>query len=90
MLLGTNLVGTRKLLFQVHEHADDQEWVQTGSGVSVRNFNVEIDSKDLYNMNVATDQEAYRIISDNFNSQGKDVNTGSLLPYTDWISRYRM
>ena len=41
-------------------------------------------------MNVATDQEAYRLVSENFNSQGKDVNTGSLLPYTDWLSRYRL
>ena len=89
-LLGTNLVGTQKILFMVHEHVNDQEWVQTGSAVAVRNFNVEIDSKDLYNMNVATDQEAYRIVSDNFNSQGKDVNTGSLLPYTHWSDTFRV
>ena len=90
VLLGTNLVGVRKLLFMVHDHADNQQYVQTGSSVSVRNFNVEIDSKDLYNMNIATDQEAYRIVSENFNSQALDLNTGSLLPYTDWVDRYRL
>ena len=90
VLLGTNLVGVRKIFFMINAHVSDQEWVQTGSAVTVRNFNVEIDSKDLYNMNVATDQEAYRIVAENFNSQGKDVNTGSLLPYTDWLSRYRL
>ena len=90
VLLGTNLTGVKKLLFMVHGHVDSQQHVQTGSEINVRNFNVEIDSKDLYNMNVATDQEAYRLVSENFNSQGKDVNTGSLLPYTDWLSRYRL
>ena len=90
VLLGTNLVGVRKLFFMVHQHVNDQEYVQTGSDVDISNFNVEIDSKDLFNMNIGTDQEAYRLVSENFNAQGKDVNTGSLLPYVEWLEKFRL
>ena len=41
-------------------------------------------------MNVRTDQEAYRFLVDNFNMVGKDMNTGSLLPITDWKTHYRI
>ena len=90
VLLGTNLPGVQKLLFMVHAHVNDQEYVQTASDISITNFNVQIDSKDLYNMLVSTDQEAYELVTQNFNAGGKDYNTGSLLPYTDWKSTYRL
>ena len=89
-LIDANLTGIRKIYFLVHANFNSQEHVQTGSAIAIRDFNVEINSRDLYNMNIATDQEAYRLLSDNFNSQGQDVNTGSLLPYTEWILRYRV
>lgn len=84
ILLGTNLVGVKKLFFMVHGNVNNQLFVQTGSNISIRNFNVEIDSKDFYNMNVQTDHEAYRIVSENFNNRGQDLNTGSLLDYIYW------
>ena len=90
VLLGTNLPGVQKILFMVHAHVNDQEHVQTASNISVTDFNVQIDSKDLYNMLVSTDQEAYELVTQNFNAGGKDYNTGSLLPYTDWKSTYRL
>ena len=41
-------------------------------------------------MNLRTDQEAYRMLVDNFNMGGNDYNTGSLLPISDWKARYRI
>ena len=67
-----------------------QEHSQTCSNISVTDFNIEIDSKDYFNMNLRTHQEAYRMLMDNFNMGGNDYNTGSLLAISDWIDRYKI
>ena len=69
---------------------NDQLFNQTISNIVITDFNIEIDSKDYFNMNIRTDQEAYRLLVDNFNMAGSDMNTGSLLPITDWKDHYRI
>ena len=89
-LLGTNLVGVNKIVAVVQPNFNSQVHNQTVSNVIITDFNIEIDSKDYFNMNIRTDQEAYRIVVDNFNMAGQDRNTGSLLPISDWKANYRI
>ena len=92
-LLGTNLVGIKKLIAVVlpnYVAANIQEHNQTVSNVTISDFNIEIDSKDYFNMNVRTDQEAYRLVRDCFNMSGLDVNTGTLLSLSTWKNNFRI
>ena len=89
-LLGTNLSGVNKIVAIVHNNYGSQEHSQTCSNISVTDFNIEIDSKDYFNMNLRTHQEAYRMLMDNFNMGGNDYNTGSLLAISDWLDRYKI
>ena len=89
-LLGTNLSGVNKVIAVVHDNYGSQEHEQICSGVGISDFNIEIDSKDYFNMNLRTDQEAYRMLVDNFNMGGNDYNTGSLISISDWIERLRI
>ena len=89
-LLGTNQVGINKIIAVVLPNFNDQEFNQTVSNIQINEFNIQINSKDYFNMNIRTDQEAYDLLVDCFNMEGEDVNTGSLLPITDWKARYRI
>ena len=74
----------------IHPNPADQEQVYSASQISITNINIEINSKDLFNTNITTPQEAYRQVSENFNANGQDVNTGSLLSYVRWANFYRI
>ena len=51
-LLGINLSGVNKVIAVVHDHYNSQEHEQLCSGVEISDFNIEIDSKDYFNMNL--------------------------------------
>ena len=89
-LLGTNLSGVNKVIAVVHDNCGSQEHEQICSGIEISDFNIEIDSKDYFNINSGTDREAYRMLADNFNIVGDDYNTGSLISISDWIERLRI
>ena len=89
-LLGTNLVGVTKIIVVVLQNYNSQTHNQTTSGVTINDFNVEIAGKDYFNTNIRTDQAAYRLLVDNFNMSGQDMNTGSLLPIDVWRARYKI
>ena len=89
-LLGTNLTGVHKIIAVVIDNINSQEHNKTTSEISISDFNIEIDSKDYFNMNIRTDQEAYRLLVENFNMGGRDMNTGSLLQITHWKTHYRI
>ena len=83
-LLGTNLTGVNKIIAVVNDNTNSQEHNKTTSEISFSDFNIEIDPKDYFKMNLIPDQEAYRLLVDNFSMGGRDMNTGSLLPITNW------
>ena len=89
-LLGTNLSGVNKVVVIFHNNYGSQEHSQTCSSISVTDFNIEIDSKDYFNINLRTHKEAYRILMDNFNIGGNDYNAGSHLAISDWLDRYKI
>ena len=60
------------------------------SDIQVLDLNVEIDSKQLFNTNVLNDHEIYKLVSECTNMQGKDVNTGCLISYNDFINNTRI
>ena len=70
--------------------SNDQEYSMFMSGIQVLDLNVEIDSKQLFNTNVLNDHEIYKLISECNNMQGKDVNTGCLISYNDFINNTRI
>ena len=89
ILLGANQVGVSKQIAIVLSNFYYQLFNQTTSNIVITDFYIEIDSKDYFNMNVRTNQGAYRVLVDNFNMAGSDINTGSLLLITDGNNHYR-
>ena len=53
-LLGTNLSDVNKIVAIVYNNHGRQEHSQTCSEMSISDFNVEIDSKDYFNINLRT------------------------------------
>ena len=51
-LVGTNLLGVNKIVAIVHNSYGSQEHSQTCSDVLITDFNIEIDCKDYFNMNL--------------------------------------
>ena len=52
--------------------------------IKLTKFNIVIDSEDFYLQDILNDEEAYELIAENLNMQGKDLNTGSLLDFRLW------
>lgn len=67
----------------------NQLTVDLHTAIELRNINIVIDSEDFYQQNIKTQEEAYELVSENFNNGGKDFNTGSLLDYTIFLKQNR-
>ena len=74
--------GARKLYVCPKTNFDfNQGAVDLHTTIKLRNFNIIIDSEDFYPQSIQNDEEAYELISENFNMGGKDPNTGCILDY---------
>ena len=49
--------------------------------ILLSHLKIVIDSEDFYSEDINNDEEAYEILSENFNMGGKDLNTGALLDF---------
>ena len=58
LLLVTNRVGVTRLIAEVLPNFSDQLFNQTVSSITITDFSIDINSKDYFNMNIRTDQEA--------------------------------
>ena len=59
----------------------DQTTVDLHSTITPKNINIVIDSEDFNSEDINNDEEAYKLIAENFNMGGKDLNTGALLDF---------
>ena len=60
----------------------DRTTVDLHFTISLSNTNIVIDSEDFYSEDINDDEEAYKLIAENFNMGRKDLNTGALLDYS--------
>ena len=90
ILIENNVVGVRKILFMLNDHFENQEYSMFMSDIQITDFNFEIDGTQLFNTNILNDLEAYKVISECFNMQGKDNNTGCLIRFDDFAANTRI
>ena len=77
------------------EHDNDNEWRTSNkryyiANVEIKNYNVMIDEKNLFDQPVKKDKVTYKNIRKITVGQGDDYTTGYLLDYTYFKKYYKM
>ena len=77
------------------EHDNDNEWRTSNkryyiANVEIKNYNVMIDEKNLFDQPVKKDKVTYKNIKKITVGQGDDYTTGYLLDYTYFKKYYKM
>ena len=88
----SSLNGVRKMFVMAIPEANwiNQTRSETTTNTAISNINVVIDSEDYYPQDVRTDYEAYQLLTEVMNAQGRDVTTGSLISYSEFKILYRI